>query len=271
MYRLCDNPRLSRRSMKLLKLSLLLVILSAYGFLGYAVTQPQSQDEQKWRDEQKDFWERQLSLARELNWITLFAGVIGFGGLIILYFTLKATQEAVDAAKESSETAKIALQITHRARIGIKNFTIGNEHPRGISDEPEEPLIRYELVNNGNLPATGLVHSVWFEKPPETLRPRKKGEWEIIDPRASTKKRRLLLRKSDVEGFHYELFLEVSGAAAHEGPVISREQWDGLQDDALFGISVIYWDGFDHQRITEVRYRFNTEAQEFLREYYRED
>ena len=92
------------------------------------VAQPISEDEQKWRDEQKRFWNRQLSLARKLNWITFFAGAVGIGGLIILYFTLKATQEASTASKDQAGAAKIATEIAKQTfDENVKTFPIGSK------------------------------------------------------------------------------------------------------------------------------------------------
>src|SRR5688572_15784250 len=75
-----------------------------------SVTQPISDDEHEWRDEQKQFWERQLNIPKELNQITFFAGLVGLGGLGILYFTVKATEEAAVAAKEHATDARTATE-----------------------------------------------------------------------------------------------------------------------------------------------------------------
>jgi hypothetical protein len=71
-----------------------------------SIVNPNPQDEQNWRNEQKEFWKRQLAINQRLNCITLFAGLVGLAGLVVLYFTLITTQESVETTKTQFERVK---------------------------------------------------------------------------------------------------------------------------------------------------------------------
>lgn len=98
-------------------------------------TQPVSKDEQ-WKAEERDFRGRQLCIAKWLNAITLFAGIVGIFGLFILYGTLKTTQRQVDLAHRPwvkpiisiSKSKPIIIgddgSVTFAVEIGLRN--VGN-------------------------------------------------------------------------------------------------------------------------------------------------
>jgi hypothetical protein len=63
-----------------------------------SIIQPHPEEEQKWRDDQKAFWDRQLAVARKLNRITLLAGLAALAGLYVLYLQADAAKIAAQAA-----------------------------------------------------------------------------------------------------------------------------------------------------------------------------
>jgi len=76
-------------------------------------TKPGAEDE-KWRAEQRRLGERQLRVAKWLNWITIVAAIVAGAGIYVLYATLGVTQLAANAAKTQADTAQQELEISHR-------------------------------------------------------------------------------------------------------------------------------------------------------------
>lgn len=237
------------------------------------------------RKYQREYNKRQIEIQEKMAELTgslvrvgffqvLVAG-IGLGAIWVAYKSAKTGQIASDAAKEGAKAAKVSaqiaresLEISQRARIRIKNVSF-----EGMGTAPEEdPVVSYELENTGNLPATGLIHRVWYETQPQ-LGAREKGQWEILYPRASSMKRRWLLKDSYSEDQHESRDF-AQYVRPHEDPVVFREDWGRINDSLhpiLIGISVVYWDGFENERVTESCYRFNTDNGCWGHEQYRED
>jgi hypothetical protein len=67
-------------------------------------------DEQQWRALQKGIWERQICVAKWLNWITVGAAAVGFVGLVILYRTLIDTDKALTVANRQADAAATQAQ-----------------------------------------------------------------------------------------------------------------------------------------------------------------
>jgi hypothetical protein len=154
--------------------------INTIGDIKSANIQPETDSQQKSRDIQQTFWERQLTLAKWLNGITVFAGIVGFLGLIAIYYTLKATQEAAEAAKAqaiSSQTAtdiaKLAFdenvrtfRLDQRAWVGVKEIIL-----RGQMRPGSELFAVIQQQNTGKTPALEVTinHTVTYKKPTKEL------------------------------------------------------------------------------------------------------
>jgi hypothetical protein len=84
--------------------------------------------ERQWRTLQQGVWERQVRIAKWLNWITAIAAGVGLGGLAILYLSLKSTDKTVgaairqaDAAATQAYIAQQQLMLSERPWIKIRH------------------------------------------------------------------------------------------------------------------------------------------------------
>jgi hypothetical protein len=50
---------------------------------------------------ERSFWERQIRVAKGLNWITLFAGIVAVGGLVALYRSITDAEDATIRANRA--------------------------------------------------------------------------------------------------------------------------------------------------------------------------
>jgi hypothetical protein len=119
----------------------------------YAVKIEPTADQQEKYAEQKLYWKRQLSIACWLNAITAFAAIVGLGGLIFLFGTLRATKQAADAATKGAD-------LTQREQ---RPYMIA-EAPRFI-DPPsvEKKAKATDFIRNvGKTPAIKVFSSAQF-------------------------------------------------------------------------------------------------------------
>jgi hypothetical protein len=141
-----------------------------------SIIQPSAEDEKNWRNEQKEFWKRQLTLARKLNRITFFAGIVALGGLVFLKLTLDITKEAADAAKDQAIATQKAVnlaeksfdenvktvQLDQRAWVGVKEIIF-----RGQVKPGSQLLATIQIQNTGKTPAleVSIIKAATFKKP----------------------------------------------------------------------------------------------------------
>lgn len=121
----------------------------------------QPPEEQQWRDDQKSIWERQILVAKCLNFITAFgtaaamtaAAFAGYS-LFILQDSLNKTKEAVDISRKALTNSVEAFKQEHRAYLAIgdngPSFVYGPLKP----NQPIQVNIRYE--NFGKSPASEI-------------------------------------------------------------------------------------------------------------------
>jgi hypothetical protein len=57
--------------------------------------------EERHRAAERSFWERQIRVAKGLNWITLFAGIVAVGGLVALYRSITDAEDATIRANRA--------------------------------------------------------------------------------------------------------------------------------------------------------------------------
>src|SRR5688500_16815367 len=88
------------------------------GSINPPMTQQHS-DNQSWDNKQKGFWERQITLAKFLNWITAGAAIVALGGLIILYKQIEIAREQIEVAKKQIEIAQEQLRVAHRPWVAL--------------------------------------------------------------------------------------------------------------------------------------------------------
>jgi hypothetical protein len=89
------------------------------------------------------WWEWRLSV------VTAVLGVVGF---VILFFTLRATQQATDAARSSADTAAATLKMDQRAWVGLRALDVLNKPTAG-----EALKIHAEVENSGKSPALHVI------------------------------------------------------------------------------------------------------------------
>ncbi len=94
-------------------------------------------EEAKHRAAERRFWERQIRLAKWLNWITGAGAAAGIAGLVILYFTLKAADDATVEAN----------------RAWIKPFAPEIGWDQNSSRLPGIFSVAFPYINNGKSPA----------------------------------------------------------------------------------------------------------------------
>jgi len=91
----------------------------------YTVAIQPSPKDDEWHKDQKDFWKKQIYIAKCLNWITAAAAGAGIAGLFVVYFTLKATQDAADAAKSQAISTEKTVKLTEKSLDEtIKSFQL---------------------------------------------------------------------------------------------------------------------------------------------------
>ena len=190
-------------------------------------------DDEDWRAEQRQQWKRQETLQYRLNWITGIAAVGGIAGLIVLYFTLTATQQSADTASRN-------LQVSERAWVFFDPKIL--EAPK-IGTTPN---VEFMVHNTGKLPATILDHAICFA--PLTLddhqpMPKCRGErappWSVIFP--------------DTPG-------SITGSiSAHLTRALTEEDFVGFSQSEylyLWG-EINYTDALHNQHVTRQCYRYS--------------
>jgi len=137
-------------------------------------------NDDEWHTEQRGQWKRQETLQGHSNWITGIASAVGVVGLVILYFTLKSTQQSAD-------TASTNLEVSQRAWIFIQPSVIQPLQANTV------PNIQYDIHNTGKLPATILHHTVCFaplsiDESAPMLECKGEGpQWSVVFPDAGGK------------------------------------------------------------------------------------
>lgn len=135
------------------------------------IIHPETDPEKQWHQIQQRFWERQLTVAKMLNWVTIFVGAAGIGGLVVLYFTLQATQNAVDAAKAQAIAAQKAVEIAERTiKENIRIFRQDqrawiNIRSRTQPIAENKPLkAKLTILNTGKTPAKRVIQKIVIQK-----------------------------------------------------------------------------------------------------------
>ncbi len=122
--------------------------------------------EEQWQAEQREFFRRQIRVAKGLNWITLVATVVAGAALIFLYKTQIDTGTAADAAKIQAKAALVAAQTSDRQFLDTERPWMGVKvvGPSVIHDD--RMGIRLVFANGGHSPAN-YVWIEWIEFGPE--------------------------------------------------------------------------------------------------------
>lgn len=88
--------------------------------------------------------------------------ILGVAGLILLWWTLNATQAAANSAAETLRLAKIATRIEHRAYVSLKRVAFGSQLDKKPALIPFSQIIEsakgnmpvcFEISNFGNVPS----------------------------------------------------------------------------------------------------------------------
>lgn len=120
-----------------------------------AITQRHEDDKQHNTDE-RNFWGRQLRLAKWLNWITAGAAIVGFGGLFILWRNLGVSQTAANAAQRALVSQQAAFQADQRPYI----ITDGMPQFVSVPNGKTPTQANVVLKNIGKTPATNTVWTI---------------------------------------------------------------------------------------------------------------
>jgi hypothetical protein len=81
-------------------------------------------DEEQWKNDQREYWGRQIKAQWWLNGITIVAGLIALVGLCVIYRSLKETHIATNAATAQAKTAQAQLELSERPWITVSNPVI---------------------------------------------------------------------------------------------------------------------------------------------------
>jgi hypothetical protein len=127
----------------------------------------------------------QIRLQKNQNWISGLGAIVGVLGLIIVYFTLKATEASVSVAQIQSKTAQDTLIVSQRPWVGLEG------KPQFMFDGDEHPIRwRYTWQNRGDSPALHLSwHARMFTFPIDRI------NWPLLESTANS------LTINDDDGF----------------------------------------------------------------------
>jgi hypothetical protein len=130
--------------------------------LGAATDQGGSAGRERQGHEQRS-WERQISVAKSLNWITAVAAILNLLGLVILYETLGTTKIAALAARDQANAALGANKISERLYISGERPWVYLDQVKFIFpiriDNAVNAGVRFVFKNIGHSPAI----NVWVE------------------------------------------------------------------------------------------------------------
>jgi hypothetical protein len=124
--------------------------------MSVAQYQPTSEEEQH-RAAERDYWKRQLRLAKWMNWVTGVASVAGIIGLAFIYGTLKATQDQTQAAIDALHSQRPYMS------LGKADGVIAKYQPP--VGEREKGTIELYFLNTGTAPATRFLVNAFSSLP----------------------------------------------------------------------------------------------------------
>jgi hypothetical protein len=121
----------------------------------HATIAQRHEDDKQHNADERDFWKRQLRVAKWLNWITAGAAIVGLVGLYIVWRNLGVSRSAANAAERALTNQQAAFQADQRPYIvtdGMPQFvTVPN-----VQTKTQANVI---LKDIGKTPATSAV---WF-------------------------------------------------------------------------------------------------------------
>lgn len=118
--------------------------------------QPHTKEKQ-WRTDQKNYWERQINIAKWLNGITLIAAIVGLVGLIFIWETLKATQNQARIALDQLRSQRPYMS------LGKADGTIAEYIPPDEGKSKGTILLYFQ--NTGPVAATSFLVNVFNNLP----------------------------------------------------------------------------------------------------------
>jgi hypothetical protein len=213
------------------------------------------EDDKQHNADERDFWKRQLRVAKWLNWITGGAAIVSFVGLYILWRNLGVSKSAADAAERALSSQQAAFQTDQRPYVvtdGMPQFvTFPN-----LKTKTQANVI---LKDIGKTPAT---NAVWFVDLLPYRATTRAGFLTIVETSfANLRKRRDDTINQHSAEIRRDISPTLSAFSTEESrPLLATEMADLVKGDGSFillSVGVVnYTDGFKGAYETEFCYFF---------------